>query len=172
MIPRIQKILYATDLTKNSAYAFRYAINSAQKHNAQIYILHVLESLPPAIEGLFRLHLEESRLEQLWKEKKEEQIQRIQNRLREFANRELKDDPETLKRVSRILVVEGDPVLEILRQMDELNCDVLIMGSHGRGIISHAFLGSVAERVLHGIKKPVFFIPLPKEDTDITFRDI
>jgi len=29
MIPRIKKILYATDLTKNSAYAFRYAVNSA-----------------------------------------------------------------------------------------------------------------------------------------------
>jgi nucleotide-binding universal stress UspA family protein len=56
--------------------------------------------------------------------------------------------------------------------MDELNCDVLIMGSHGRGIISHAFLGSVAEKVLHRIKKPVFFIPIPKEDMDITFRDI
>lgn len=172
MIPRIQKILYATDLSKNSAYAFRYAINSAQKHSAQIYILHVLEKLPPSIEGLIGLHIEEVRLEQLWKEKREEQVRRIQNRLKEFANRELKDDHETLKRVADILVVEGEPVLEILRQIDELNCDVLIMGSHGRGIIGHAFLGSVAEKVLHRIKKPVFFIPLPKEDMDITFRDI
>lgn len=27
MIPKIQKVLYATDLSKNSAYAFRYAGN-------------------------------------------------------------------------------------------------------------------------------------------------
>jgi nucleotide-binding universal stress UspA family protein len=172
VIPRIRKILYATDLTKNSAYAFRYAINSAQKHDAQIYILHVLERLPPSIEGLIGLHIEESRLEELWKEKKGEQIRRIEKRLKEFADRELKSDPETLNRVADILVLEGDPVLEILRQVDALDCDVLIMGSHGRGIISHAFLGSVAQKVLQEIKKPVFFIPIPREDIDITFRDI
>ena len=32
MIPKIKKILYATDLSPNSAYAFRYAINSAINH--------------------------------------------------------------------------------------------------------------------------------------------
>ena len=36
MIPNINKILYATDLSDNSAYAFRYAINSALKHDADI----------------------------------------------------------------------------------------------------------------------------------------
>jgi len=44
MIPRIRNILYATDLSKNSAYAFRYAFNSAEHHKAKIHILHVLES--------------------------------------------------------------------------------------------------------------------------------
>ncbi len=48
MIPNIRNILYATDLTKNSAYAFRYAVNSAQKHDAKIHILHVLEKLSPS----------------------------------------------------------------------------------------------------------------------------
>ena len=43
MIPSINKILYATDLSDNSAYAFRYAINSALKHDAGVIILHVFE---------------------------------------------------------------------------------------------------------------------------------
>lgn len=46
------------------------------------------------------------------------------------------------------------------------------MGTHSHGLIGHAFLGSVAEKVLHRIRKPVFVIPIPSEDTDITFRDI
>ena len=46
MIPKINKILYATDLSENSAYAFRYAINSAIAHDAQIVILHVLNLIP------------------------------------------------------------------------------------------------------------------------------
>jgi nucleotide-binding universal stress UspA family protein len=45
MIPKIKKILYATDLSKNSAYAFRYAVNSAKKHGAEIIILHVIEEI-------------------------------------------------------------------------------------------------------------------------------
>ena len=43
MIPKIKKILYTTDLSLNSAYVFRYALNSAIKHDAKIDILHVLE---------------------------------------------------------------------------------------------------------------------------------
>jgi len=47
MIPEIKKILYTTDLSQNSAYAFRYAVNSAKKHDASITILHVVEEMAP-----------------------------------------------------------------------------------------------------------------------------
>ncbi|HEX2965823.1 MAG TPA: universal stress protein [Syntrophorhabdaceae bacterium] len=49
MIPQIKKILYTTDLTKNSTYAFYYAIDLARKHDATITILHCVESLPTAV---------------------------------------------------------------------------------------------------------------------------
>ncbi|MGB9437830.1 MAG: universal stress protein [Desulfobacterales bacterium] len=42
MIPNIKKFLYATDLSDNSAYAFRYAMNSALKHDAGIITFHDL----------------------------------------------------------------------------------------------------------------------------------
>ena len=58
MIPEIQKILYTTDLSDNSAYAFRYAINSAKKHDAKIIILHVLEELPSNIEALVASYID------------------------------------------------------------------------------------------------------------------
>jgi len=48
MIPQIKKILYATDLTKNSAYAFYFAADLARMHNAKIAILHCIGSVPPA----------------------------------------------------------------------------------------------------------------------------
>jgi nucleotide-binding universal stress UspA family protein len=48
MIPKIKEVLYTTDLPNNSAYAFRYAVSSAQRHDAQIYILHVIEKLSPS----------------------------------------------------------------------------------------------------------------------------
>ena len=43
------------------------------------------------------------------------------------------------------------------------------MGTHSKGIIANTFLGSTAKRVLRRTRKPVFIIPLPKEETDIAF---
>ncbi len=172
MIPRIRNILYATDLTRNSAYAFRWAVNSAQKHDARIHILHVLEKLSPGEETILSLHAYLPQLEEIRREKSDELMERIQKRLDEFARRELQDDAEMLNRLASIQVVDGDPAEEILQKADELNCDVIVMGTHGKGLITHTFLGSVSEKVLQRIRKPVFIIPIPKEDTDISFNDI
>ena len=49
MIQEIKKILYATDLSKNSSYAFLYAIDMAKRHNAKIVILHAIQPIPPSI---------------------------------------------------------------------------------------------------------------------------
>ena len=45
MIPQIKKILYATDLSKNSHYAFFYAVDMAKRYNATIVILHSIEPI-------------------------------------------------------------------------------------------------------------------------------
>jgi nucleotide-binding universal stress UspA family protein len=161
MIPRIKKILYATDLSENAAYAFRYAVNSAQQHGAKIYILHVLEEIKGSISWIYSEKVHESR------EKGKEEIKgRIQKRLETFCQRELLKDPECRDLVASTEVVEGDPAAEILRKADELGVDLVVMGTHGKGLLEHAFLGSVAEKILQRIKIPVLTIPIPKE-TDI-----
>jgi nucleotide-binding universal stress UspA family protein len=43
MVPQIKKILYATDLSKNSVYAFYFAVDMARKRDAKIIILHAIE---------------------------------------------------------------------------------------------------------------------------------
>jgi len=50
MTPQINNILYATDLSKNSSYAFLYAIDMAKKHDARIVILHAIEPTPDYAE--------------------------------------------------------------------------------------------------------------------------
>jgi len=172
MIPRIQNVLYATDLSKNSAYAFRYAVNTAQKHDAKIHLLYVIEPLSPQEEALVLAYIDKKEIDQRRKDAKENLLQRIEERLRQFAERELKDDPETLGRVVEVHIVEGDPAAEILNMAEKLSSDVVIMGTHGKGVLRHAFLGSVAEKVLRRIRKPVYVIPLPEGETDITLGDI
>jgi nucleotide-binding universal stress UspA family protein len=43
MIPQIQRILYTTDLSENSRAALDYTVSLAEKFNAQIIVLHVME---------------------------------------------------------------------------------------------------------------------------------
>ncbi len=162
MIPEIRKILYATDLTENSAYAFRYAASSAQKHDAQIFILHVIERPLRQYLSLIFPNLDHEQQVRMWDEKKKEQVIQIERRLQEFANRELGGQKEFLERIADIEVVEGEPAVEILKKAEDLKCDILILGSHGKGKVAQAFLGSVAEKVLQRTVKPVYIIPLPR----------
>jgi len=163
MIPKFRKILYATDLSENSAYAFRYAVNSAQQHGAKIHILHVLEGIRAA---LLSTYLDRERIEEIRERGMAETKVRIQKRIEAFCQIELKEDPECQALVASTEVVEGDPASEILRKADELGVDLVVMGTHGKGLLEHAFLGSVAEKVLHRTRIPVLTIPIPK-GTDI-----
>jgi len=172
MIPKIQNVLYATDLSKNSAYAFRYAVNTARKHDAKIHLLHVIEPISPSARAQVLTYVDEEKLDRVHKDSIENLRRRIEERLRRFAERELKNDQETLKRVVGIHIAEGNPTEVILNKTEELGCDTVIMGAHGKGISRHTFLGSVSEKVLRRIRKPIYIIPLPEEETDITLGEI
>jgi nucleotide-binding universal stress UspA family protein len=66
--------------------------------------------------------------------------------------------------VSNILIRLGNPVQEILKAVDEEGCDVIVLGTHGKGILTQTFLGSVSNSVLQRARKPVFLVPLPSEN--------
>ena len=171
MIPNIQNILYATDLSPNSVYALRYAMNSAIKHDADIIILHVFEKVDPASNAWLDPYLFEARHRKIDNEHKTETKALIKKRLEEIRENELKglkNTPEFEDMRISIKICEGYPAEEILGQAKKLDCDLIIMGTHSKGIIANTFLGSTAKRVLRRTRKPVFIIPLPKEETDIT----
>ena len=175
MIPNIQKILYATDLSPNSVYALRYAMFSAIKHDADLIILHVFEKVDPASNAWLDPYLYEERHQRIYNEHITETKALITKRLkaiRENELKELKNDPEFEDMTISIEICEGFPAEEILSKAEALNCDAIIMGTHSKGIIANTFLGSTAKRVLRRTRKPVFIIPLPKEEVDITSHDI
>ena len=172
MISQIKKILYATDLSKNSAYAFRYAMDLAEKYDAEIVVLHVIEPIPPMVKHYVKGFVDEINWEEKVKYQQEMAIERIKKRLEEFCKRETQDAPQCLALVSTILVRPGHPVEEILKTVDEEQCNLTILGTHGKGFLKQTFLGSVARSVLDRARKPVFIIPIPHEETGVTMGDI
>ena len=174
MTPQIKRILYATDLSPNSVYALRYAMDSALKHHADLIILHVFEKVDPARNAWLDPYLYEDRHKKIYSEHIIETKDLIKKRLgaiRENELKELKNNPEFEDMAISIEICEGFPAEEILSKADELNCDAIIMGTHSKGIIANTFLGSTAKRVLRRTRKPVFIIPLPKGETDIIIHD-
>ena len=172
MIPEIKKILYATDLSKNSSYAFLYAIDMAKRHNATIIILHAIEPIRPYMYPEMGVRA----YELLEKDKEKEQgmnIEEIKKHLQGFCKKvETQISSPCVELVSKIVVPLGHPVEEILKAADEEECDAIVLGTHGKGFLRQTFLGSVARSVLARARKPVFVIPLPFEKMTIDWDGI
>ena len=167
MIPQIRKILYATDLSQNSSYAFLYATDMAKRHDARIVILHAIEPIPTYAESYAGITDETKRKQQ------EEMAEELNKHLQGFCKKaEAQIGSPCVELVSKILVRRGHPPEEILNAADDEGCDVIVLGSHGKGFLAHTFLGSVSSEVLHRARKPVFVIPLPSEKTTFDWDGI
>ena len=162
MIPEIKTILLATDLSQNSAYAFYYAVHMAKRVEAKIVILHAVEPLPPMLIsfGDFSHKVAQDR----WDETAEKFRERIQDI-------SVKVDTQmgisSVEFISKILIRLGPPVEEILKAVDEEGCDVIVLGTHSKGLLKQTLVGSVCSSVLHRTRKPVLVVPLPSEDTNV-----
>lgn len=60
-------------------------------------------------------------------------------------------------------IVEGSPSKEIVRTAESEDCDLIVMGTHGRGGIDRLLLGSVAEKVVRGSHIPVLTVRVGDE---------
>ena len=163
MTQEIKRILYATDLSENSAYAFDYAIGLAKKYDAEITLLHVIDETMESSLYMLGAFPNQEPIEGNVKKKITHMTDEINDRLKMFIDKRVADDPESADNVVSIEVCKGYPANEILKKADALHCDLIVMGTHGKGIVSQAFFGSVAKKVLRRVRKPVFIIPLPKE---------
>lgn len=97
-----------------------------------------------------------------------ETVEELKKHLQGFCKKvEAQIGPPCVELVSRILVPRGHPPEEILNAAEKEGCDAIVLGTHGKGFLAHAFLGSVSSAVLNRTRKPVFIIPLPPEKVSI-----
>jgi nucleotide-binding universal stress UspA family protein len=161
MIPEIRHILYATDLSENARFAFGYAASLSHRYTAQLTILHVMEEISPTTMLLIGDIVGEKRWASLRSEKEQEVIASIKKRLEDFTAAFCRETPQCLFTVNQIIVETGHPVDRIIAAADEINADMIVMGSHGQGMLEQVVIGSTSRRVLRRCKKPVLVIRLP-----------
>lgn len=162
MIPNINKILYATDLSENARYAFGYAVSIANRYGAEITILHVMEDLSPDAMSRVTDILGEERWEELRKKNEQQIFDTIKRRLEKFCEDATEEFSECPFITKDIIVTIGHPVEEILFQAENKDFDLVVMGSHGYGILADVMMGGTTRRVLRQCNIPVLVVRLPE----------
>ena len=155
---KLTRILAPTDFSKYSGFALEWAAYLAQCMKADLLLLHVLTE-------------EEGRIvEEVIGEGAVVQIPRgIRQNVVEERQKRLTDQYEMVvsREIKAALKVEqtvriGVPFLEIVRVAKEKDVDLIVLGTHGRTGLSHALIGSVAEKVVHHAHCPVLSIKHPQ----------
>ena len=109
--------------------------------------LHVVSVQPPQrIYGEIEVYAGEKRMRELAAEETRAILDAARERL---AGRVARLELESL---------EGDPGEAIARRAEELGCDSIVMGTHGRGRLGNALMGSIAQRVVQLSSVPVTLV--------------
>ena len=141
MLP-IKTILFPTDFSPRSEFALRLAGSLARDYGARLLILHVVT--PPSaapMNGVAPVEAEDSR----------DKVRAMLGRLH-AADHKVQEEH---------LLVEGDPVREILRVARETRTDVIVMATHGWTGVARLLMGSVAEGVVRKSQCPVLSVKAP-----------
>jgi len=147
----VKTILLAVDGSSTSKKAAEYALWMAKNINAKVILFHVVdESILRALFSFAEGSAAPSVLDP------------VEQNLKEGAKVYLDAIESQFKKekVSCETVVRGGtPSVEIVREAEKRNVDLIVMGSHGRGLLGASVLGSVAYGVVHhDTKIPVLIV--------------
>ena len=147
----MKRIVAALDFSNATPRVLETAGGLAKAYGAELYLLHVLEPEPtytaygftpdefPAIHTF-----------------QEEARKRAKQKLDEAAAQL----PEGVSVVTEE-VGEGSPLQAVLEFVQEKDADLVVLGSHGHGVVASLLIGSVAEGMVRKAVVPTLVVPAP-----------
>jgi nucleotide-binding universal stress UspA family protein len=156
---KIEKILVAKDLSKDSSRVIRYALELGCKFHAQIHVLHVMPTVDSAVLNMVALTMGADNLAKFNAANEAELAEKTRQQLDEIIRTETELMVEKNVHPPKIEVHHGDPASMILNVADHLDVDMIVLGSHSKGKLHYAFLGSVAEKILRKTHRAVTIVP-------------
>ncbi len=159
MLPKITNILLATDLSTNSDNAMRFALSMAKAHDAKVHVLHVLEPLShDAVVTLQSFMLDEKSRQKAINERHAFVKNLLKENQQKFAGTLVDDEKSQYRRVESVELVEGHLAEEILARARNLECELIVMGTHGQET-GHTFIGTIVKRVIRRSSIPTVIVP-------------
>lgn len=138
------KILFAADGSKytKKALAFLVSHDELAGTEGEVVVINVQAPVPGRVKTMLgsanvtAYHAEES--------------QKVLAPIERFLQRH--------KMAFKTLAVVGSPTAEILRAAKREKAHLIVMGTHGQGLLSRALIGSVAQRVVAECEIPVLLV--------------
>lgn len=137
----MKTIVLALDGSEGSARATPVAASLAQQSGARIVVAHVDERIV-AKGDMPSLRADEDQV-----------FKRIESEVEKLAADGIDAS------IERKVIVLGGPAREIADVADEVDADVIVVGTRGQSQIAGLLLGSVTTRLLHIAKRPVLAVP-------------
>jgi len=137
-----KKILVATDASEYSRQALIFALELARKFSAEVELLFVLHLPIVYYSTVFSYLISPEQIEKEGELALEATLQGIDT-----------SDVTLIKKK-----IQGKPAEVILKEVENENIDLVIMGNHGYGATAGPLLGSVSQHVLHKAKCSVLIV--------------
>lgn len=139
----LKRVLLPTDFSESARHAFAYAVSFAREYGAELYLLHVIEVLPMGYAGeLFPAAMTT-----------------VVDEISGYASQELqKLADEAVRRGCPTVhprTVQGKPSAEIARFARDEAIDMIVLGTHGHGVLNRALFGSTADGLMRKAPCPV-----------------
>ena len=142
---RLKKVLLPTDFSESARHAFTYGLSFAREYKADLVLLHVVENLTVGYASdLFPVPMAE-----------------VFQEISGYAKAELArlgEEARSRGVAVQELVVQGKPSVEIIRFAAENQVDMIVLGTHGKGMLDQALFGSTTERVVRRAPCPVLTV--------------
>ncbi len=138
----MKKILIATDGSPSALQAVEFGLELAEEHQAEPIFVHVAPAADVLPVAGFAMAGPVS----------------VPHELREADRSSLDEAYEIAEErgiEARTKLLAGDAAKQIVAYADEVDADLIVVGSRGLGRVSGALLGSVSRAVLRDAKRPV-----------------
>lgn len=145
------KLLVAVDFSDSTALIDKVARRLAKSLDASLWVVHVAAPEPDFVG--FQAGPEVVR-DQVAKELRDEHRQ-----LQEFTDQLRAADID-----ATAMLVRGSTVETLLAMAEKQQSDLIVVGSHGRGMVASAIMGSVSQGLIRDGRWPITVVPVSRAD--------
>ncbi len=143
----LKHILIAIDFSETSNAAFFYARQLAYAFRSTLHVLHVAGNVLESAVGTEMYTADFVGMQEEVTEAAHQQLEAV-----------VTDEDRRALNAKAIVRTSNSPAHEIVGYARDAKIDLIVVGTHGRGGLAHAFLGSVAERVVRTAPCPVLTV--------------